>query len=279
MLGEIELYKQTVTLVEGKIFDVDFSVPLFTDEEKAKVEGLESAISSRWDKGEAAGEVDSLIAQYMDLFKDVDYCPALSAYRDKAAKLAMDWAAQKQKLSDRAQEEREAKQRAAALQTPDLAKLAAAVAQLDAVVREEAKERAIAEANTRAALDALTQNLRDSFTAEETKAKADLKIRGALDTGGWISFAACIIGVAGAGVAFYYGNQAFNTYQAATTNAAADSARSNLRLCMTSLYASAGVGGLGLVLTPILFSVGPSKAEALAEKAESETMLKALGPD
>jgi len=279
MLGELELYKQTVTLVEGKPFEVDFSVPLLTEAEKAKVEGLESGIHSRWDKGEAMSEVDALIAQYGALFKDIDYCPALSSYRDKAAKLAMDWAAQKQKLADRTQEEREAKRHAAVPQAPDLAKLESEIAQLDAVVREEAKERAIAEANTRAALGALTQNLRDSFTAEGTKAKADLKLRGALDTGGWISVAACIIGVVGAGAAYYLGNQAFTSYQTATTSTAADSARVNLQLCTIGLYAGAAMGGLGLVFMPILFSIGPSKTEALTEKAESETMLKALGPE
>ena len=274
MLGEYELYKQTVTLVEGKTFEVDFSVPLLTEAEKVKVEGLESAIRSRWDKGEAAAEVDSLIAQYTDLFKDVDYCPALSAYRDKAAKLAMDWAAQKQKLSDRAQEQGEVK--------PDLSKLAAAVAQLDAGLKAEAnaandRDRSIAE--TRAVLDALSQNLRDGFTSEENKAKADLRLRGALDTGGWISLAACILGAAGAGAAYYFGNQAFTSYQTATTSTAADSALLSLQLCTIGLYTGAAVGGLGLILTPIFFSVGPNKAEALAEKAESETMLKALGPE
>ena len=145
MLGELELYRQSATLVEGKTFEVDFSVPLITDEEKAKVDGLESSIRASWDRPEAASDVDALIAQYGDLFKNLDYCPALSSYRDKATKLAMDWAAQKQKLVDSAEQEREAKLKTGLIQDqPDVAKLQATIVQLEGIVREEAKERAIA---------------------------------------------------------------------------------------------------------------------------------------
>ena len=277
MLGEFELYRQTLTLVEGKTAEVDFSLPLITADEKSSIDDLESKIRTNWDREEEASEVDSLLAQYSSLFKDLDFCPALSAYRDKAAKLASDWTAQKQALADRARQEREVQLNTGVSKVEtEISRLELEVSQLEAAPKTDTDELERTSAESRAALDSLTRNLRVSFSAERDKALAQLKLRNSLDGGGWISFALCIAGAAGAGASYYLGSQAFTDYQAATTNAQADSARSSMKLYMIGLYAGAGLGGLGLVLSPILFCSGPSRGEAQAAKVESEIMLKAL---
>ncbi|MEI6873751.1 MAG: caspase family protein [Spirochaetota bacterium] len=76
-------------------------------------------------------------------------------------------------------------------------------------------------------------------------------------TAGWISLAAGLLGVAGAGAIFYLGNQAMADYRVATDTTRSSALRKNVELFQYGLIGSGVFGGLGLGLCPLLLATGP----------------------
>ncbi len=98
--------------------------------------------------------------------------------------------------------------------------------------------------------------LGDLDALKEADAQA-LAHRHTKTTIGITSLVTGIVGVAGV-VAFYFiGSHAMNQYQSATDTATATARWSNVGLYQDLFYASAGVGGVGLGLSPFFLSGGP----------------------
>ena len=66
-----------------------------------------------------------------------------------------------------------------------------------------------------------------------------------------------ILGAAGSAATYFLGQQAINLYKSATDPAVIAGTRDQLNLYGILLPASAAVGGIGLLLTPLFWS-GPS---------------------
>ncbi len=97
-----------------------------------------------------------------------------------------------------------------------------------------------------ARLDAASEALTNKLVSKRKRTRA-----------GWISLATGILGGAGAGVVYYLGQQAMDSYNAQTTTASAGSAWNTVSLYETLFAAAALVGGVGLGLSPILLATGP----------------------
>jgi len=95
MLGEREIAKADIAVTEGGTVNVPFAVPLLMDDEKAKLDGLKSAIQAGWTEIGKATEVDGALVQLATLFADVSYSPRLSAQKDQAVQLGGEWALRK----------------------------------------------------------------------------------------------------------------------------------------------------------------------------------------
>lgn len=105
--------------------------------------------------------------------------------------------------------------------------------------------------------------------AKEAQGKTDA------DTAGWISL---VLGLAGAGLgayAWFDGQAAYDNYQSATDTTAISGYRSQVLLDQTLLYAGIGVGGAGLLLSPILFASAPA-AQAQAQLDDLDRRIQAI---
>jgi hypothetical protein len=95
MLGERAIARASVEVKEGETVEISFAVPYLMDDEKAKVEGLKSAIRAEWDAASAEGDVDAKIAEFASLFGDLSYSPRLSSYKEEVKQLTAEWTLRK----------------------------------------------------------------------------------------------------------------------------------------------------------------------------------------
>jgi len=96
-----------------------------------------------------------------------------------------------------------------------------------------------------------------SLVAERQTVQKRLAARHAATSAGWISLAAGVLGAAGAGVVYWLGDQAMSSYRGQTTTGGAGEAFKDVQLYQALFPVAAGVGGLGLGLSTILFLGGP----------------------
>ena len=93
---------------------------------------------------------------------------------------------------------------------------------------------------------------------------------------GIATLATGILGAAPTGLCYYLGTEAGTTYNAAADTASAQAARQSVELFSTLFCVSAGVGGAGLIIGPMLMSGGPNAA-ALRKSVQSlDTQIKEL---
>jgi hypothetical protein len=97
MLGERALYDADIDVGEEQSAEIGFSIPLLLEEEKAKIAALEARVQAGWDRLTEVDKTELAVSDYAELWTDISYCPALSAYAEKAGKMRADW--EKQKLS------------------------------------------------------------------------------------------------------------------------------------------------------------------------------------
>jgi hypothetical protein len=92
---------------------------------------------------------------------------------------------------------------------------------------------------------------------EKTVESQTLSHRRTKTTIGIASLVTGIVGVAGAAAFYFIGSHAMNQYQSASDSATASSSWNNVELYQDLFYASAGLGVVGLGLSPFFLSGGP----------------------
>ncbi len=91
MLEESEIARASFNLAEGDAYTFEFSIPYLTEAEKAKIEGIERDIRSRWQSAAIAAEIDAKVSEFGSLLRDVSYSPRLAEYQNRAKQLQAEW--------------------------------------------------------------------------------------------------------------------------------------------------------------------------------------------
>jgi hypothetical protein len=125
------------------------------------------------------------------------------------------------------------------------------------------------EANEIASLSALTGFQLDSLRAKQ-------KGRRLKDGAAWVSLGVGILGAGGAGACYMLGTQAMADYKSAVASSDVAAARSKAELYSALFGVSAGLGGAGLGLSPLLFLSRPRKNEIQASIDSLDAQIKAL---
>ena len=114
-------------------------------------------------------------------------------------------------------------------------------------------------------------------TAERLSYQKSLGSKRAKLTAGWISLATGLVGAAGTGVVYWLGDRAMASYRAQTSTSAAADAYKTVQLYQDLFPVTAGLGGLGLGLSPILLLGGPDPKVLQRSIEELDAGIKALG--
>jgi hypothetical protein len=85
-----------------------------------------------------------------------------------------------------------------------------------------------------------------------------------------------VVGVAGLAIFYFVGSQAMSQYQSAMDSATATARWSNVELYQDLFYASAGVSGVGLGLSPVLLFGGPDPKTLQSSIDSLDEGIKAL---
>ena len=95
MLGDREIASSTINVGDSVTSNFTFSIPYLMDDEKAKIEGLRSAVHQEWNDRLKKDDVEGKIKDLESLLTDVSYSPKLSEYKDEATQFAGEWILQK----------------------------------------------------------------------------------------------------------------------------------------------------------------------------------------